>query len=79
MKTEPLDLPNSSAPPGELARALRSLVERLSQLARDQIERYDRMPGPPGLERELAACEAFIRETSAASGLGPLPVRAGPE
>jgi len=70
VKTEPLDLPSSSAHPVELARALRSLVERLSQHSRDQIERYEGMPGPPELERALADCEAFIRETSAVSSLG---------
>ena len=50
-------------------RALRSLAERLIEEASGQVERWEEVPGPLWLERDLAECEAFIREASAASGV----------
>ena len=62
--------PPAGADPLAPARALRSLAERLLAQAQDQFERWNGVPAHESLERELAACEAFIRETSAASSLG---------
>ena len=81
MKTEQLDLPIStgdttpaqpvdSPAPVDPARALRSLAERLLEHAESQIEHWQSRRAPDWLERDLADCEAFIRETSALSGLG---------
>ena len=50
-------------------RALRSLAERLIEEASGQVERWEEVPGPLWLERDLAECEAFIREASAAAGV----------
>lgn len=69
MKTENVELPTATDPLAP-ARGLRSLAERLHEYASDQVEYWERMPGPPWLERDLAACEDFIRNASSISGLG---------
>jgi len=69
MKTQRTE-PTIDADPLAPVRALRSAAERLLEHASDQIERWEGMPGPAWLERDLAACECFIREASAISGLG---------
>ena len=65
-RTEPLTVADPLAP----LRALRSLAERLLDAASGQIERWEGMPGPPWLERDLAECDRYIRDVSSASGLG---------
>jgi superfamily II DNA or RNA helicase len=62
--------PATDADPLAPVRALRSLAERLLDYASDQVERWEGMPGPSWLERDLAECEDFIRKASSASGLG---------
>ncbi len=69
MKTQRTESPPGADPRAPI-RALRSLAERLFDHAAGQVERWEGMPGPAWLERDLAECERFIRETSSASGLG---------
>ena len=69
MKTEPLEPPSRSVRP-DAVRELRSLAQRLLESAGRHIERLEQERGPEWLERELAECEAFIRETSAMAGIG---------
>src|SRR3989442_1486571 len=64
---QPVDSP---APVADPARALRSLAERRLEHAKSQIEHWQGMRAPDWLEADLSDCEAFIRETSALSGLG---------
>ena len=69
MKTEPFAPPDNAAR-SDPVRELRSLAERLIENAGQQIERHEHQRAPEWLERDLASCEAFIRETSAVAGLG---------
>jgi len=69
MKTEHTELQTATDPHAP-ARGLRSLAERLHEYASGQVDHWERMPGPPWLERDLAACEDFIRNASSASGQG---------
>src|SRR5213593_4559063 len=69
MTTQRTESPPAADPLAPI-RALRSLAERLLDHAATEIERWEGMPGPAWLERELAECERFIREASSASGLG---------
>ncbi|MGH7731725.1 MAG: DEAD/DEAH box helicase, partial [Candidatus Eiseniibacteriota bacterium] len=67
---DPVDPADRPAEPGDPVRALRSMAERLVVYAKGQIERWENKPAPDWIERELADCEAFIREVSAISGMG---------
>jgi superfamily II DNA or RNA helicase len=69
MKTEHAELPAATDPHAP-ARGLRALAERLLEYASNQVNHWERMPGPPWLERDLADCENFIRSASSASGQG---------
>src|SRR5437867_9521702 len=69
MKTQHTESPPGAGPLAPV-RALCSIAERLLDHATGQVERWESMPGPAWLERDLAECEKFIREASSASGLG---------
>lgn len=68
MKTQRIESPPGADPLAPV-RALRSLAERFLDSASTEIERWEGMPGPEWLERDLAQCERFIRDASSASGL----------
>ncbi len=74
MKTEqeslPVGIEGQDPTPIEGPRALRSLAEQLLEFTAIQLAHWQGRRGPERLEQELADCDAFIRELSAASGLG---------
>ncbi len=80
MKTQQLDLlpraapaappPVSTGPAGDPLKALRALAERRLEIALHWIQHYRSVPATAWLERDLADCEAYIREMSSMSRFG---------